>query len=207
MYSAFEYGTRRNTATFWLIIINIAVYVFAGIWSGNILDLRNTAPMIILGQVNVFVWYRLWIWQLFTAMFIHFDIMHLALNMFWLLILGSQYERIFGGISLVKTYILTGLAGNVLSLFLLPPITNSAGASGAVFGIFGALIIIQAYAGGNIYNTIMYGFFIVLLNSIMPGINFIAHAGGFLAGLIIGYLNVNRLRRIYYRVRYHPVYY
>lgn len=202
MYFEAGYRARNYNVTIWLIIINIIMYIIESIWAGNFINLRGSEPVLILGQVNAFVIYRHWLWQLFTSMFIHFDLLHIGLNMFWLLILGSQYERLFGGWSLVATYILTGLAGNLLTLYVSSPLTNSAGASGAVFGIFGALIITQAFLGGNLATTLVYGFFILFLNSIGPGINFVAHGGGFLVGLIIGYLNVQRLRRYYIKVRY-----
>ncbi len=200
--STYEIHTRRNNITIALLLINLVVYILASIWAGRFIDLRGTYPMAFLGQVNAYVVYNGWFWQLFTSMFIHFDIMHLGFNLFWLYILGTQYERLFGGGSLLITYIASGLAGNILTLLFMPPLTLSAGASGAVFGIFGALLIIQALLGGNIMMTLMYGFFILLINSLGPGINILAHAGGFSIGLLIGYLNVRGLRRYLYRVRY-----
>ena len=192
----------KNTGTIILIAINIIMYIGASIVSGSFVSLDGTYALAVLGQVNLFILKWGWWWQLITSMFIHVNLLHIGLNMFWLLILGSQYERLFGKYNLILTYLLTGLAGNLLTLLLMPPKFLSAGASGAVFGIFGGLIIVQALLGGNVGYTLLYGFFILLLNSIAPYINLYAHAGGFLAGLAIGYINVRRLRRYFFRPYY-----
>jgi len=188
-------------ATWLLIAVNLVAYVFTSILSGNIVYM-DTSVLAFLGQYNLYVIEHGAWWQLFTAMFIHYTIGHIAFNMFFLFLLGVQFERLFGGQMLIKTYLFTGFLGNLMSLFLLPPYIVNVGASGAIFGIFGALIMFQARVGGNFRATLMYGLFIVLINSVMPNINFVAHVGGFIGGIITGYYLSSRYLRYFTPYRY-----
>ncbi|WP_367883364.1 rhomboid family intramembrane serine protease [Thermococcus peptonophilus] len=145
-----RYFHRYGRATFTLFLINVAVYVVEALLSGgNFLSIKG-GVLAFLGQWNYAVLnYGYW-WQLFTAMFVHVNIIHIFFNMYFLLTMGRQLERVLGPKRVVLTYIVSGLVGNVLTLFLMPPpMTISAGASGALFGIVGALITISGVVGGN----------------------------------------------------------
>jgi rhomboid protease GluP len=88
-------------------------------------------------------------WRLFTSLFIHFGIAHLLLNMFALTAFGPLVERLFGSVNFLFVYLLAGIAGSLASIAWNPGI-NSAGASGAIFGILGALMAVQLRAGATI---------------------------------------------------------
>jgi rhomboid protease GluP len=75
-------------------------------------------------------------WRLFTSVFIHFSIAHLVLNMIALVMFGPLVERLYGSVNYLLIYLLAGIAGSLASLSWRPEI-NSAGASGAIFGILG----------------------------------------------------------------------
>jgi len=189
------YFHRYGRATFTLFLINVAVYVIEALLSGgNFLSIKG-GVLAFLGQWNYAVLHYGYWWQLFTAMFVHVNIIHILFNMYFLLTMGRQLERVLGPGRLVLTYIVSGLVGNVLTLLLMPPMTVSAGASGALFGIVGALITISGVVGGNIQGAILNAFFLFLINSALPGVNAYAHLGGLLAGIAIGYYYGRIIRR------------
>ena len=131
---------REVPVTSALLAINLVVFavmlVFgAGLWhSANGVQLAwgaNFGPATQDGQ---------W-WRLFTAMFIHFGLIHLALNMFALWDIGRLVERLFGRTRYVLLYVGSGIIGNLLSLVLQGNQAVSGGASGAIFSLYGALLV------------------------------------------------------------------
>ncbi len=184
---------RHGRLTLVLVALNVAVYLFEAFLSGNLIWI-NTAVLATLGQVNYYVLNGAW-WQLITAMFVHVGLIHIAFNMFFLYQLGSQLENIFGWRILLLTYFLSGLTGNLLTLFFLPPYTISAGASGALFGVVGVLIMATGILGGNMASAILNAFILFAINSIFPGVNAYAHLGGLLTGSVIGLYKGRELKR------------
>ena len=198
---------RRSTANRWatapatytLVGINCAVYVamvLKGVSPSNptVLDLvhwgANFGGYVLAGQ---------W-WRLLTAAFVHVGILHLATNMWCLWNLGLLGEPLLGPFGVVAVYVLTGIAGNLLSVAVHPQIVG-AGASGAVFGIAGVLILllkakllpvppeeIRRLRKSVIYfallNFVIGGTSMFLRTSIQ--IDNMAHLGGFLCGLALG---------------------
>jgi rhomboid protease GluP len=135
-------------------------------------------------------------WRLFTAMFLHIGLFHLAMNMYCLITAGPVVERFFGHIGFALLYILSGTGGFIASLWA-HPIGMSAGASGAIFGIFGGLLgfltvrhrdfpltVLRPVRNGAIafvgYNT--------FFSLSVPGIDMAAHLGGLLTGFVCGLL-------------------
>ncbi|CAI1493304.1 MULTISPECIES: rhomboid family intramembrane serine protease [Thermococcus] len=181
-----RYFHRYGKATFTLFLINVAVYVVEAILSRNPISISGNV-LATLGQWNYAVLHLGAWWQPFTAMFVHVNIIHIFFNTYFLLVMGSQLERILGPKRVAMIYIVSGLAGNLLTLFLMPPNVVSAGASGALFGIAGALITITGVVGGNMQGALMNAFVLFLINSFLPRVNAYAHLGGLLAGILIGY--------------------
>jgi rhomboid protease GluP len=172
--------------TYIIIALNVAAYVYTSIIGGNFI-VTGDLPILLYGQVNELVLYHGFYWQLFTAIFVHVSIVHLAGNMFFLLIFGLRAEEIFTDEEYLLIYLLSGLAGNLLTL-LFGPDMISAGASGAIFGLFGACTIyIRRAIGQSIISALLFGFFLLLISSGQE-VNILAHAGGLAAGLLIGYL-------------------
>lgn len=178
-------SAKKFMPTYILVALNFAVYIYTSAISGNFIE---TSFDVILqyGQVNALV-FKGWYWQLFTAMFIHVDILHILGNIFFLFIFGLRAEELFSIEEYLGIYFLSGLTGNLLTL-LLGPDMISAGASGAIFGLFGACTIYFRRAiGQSLVTALLYAFFLLMISS-GPEVNFFAHLGGLLAGLIIGYL-------------------
>ncbi|NJE10721.1 rhomboid family intramembrane serine protease [Thermococcus sp. MAR1] len=188
-----KYFARYGKATFTLFLINVAVYIVEAILSGNPLSI-SIGVLARLGQWNYAVINGAW-WQLITAMFVHVGILHIGFNMYFLLMMGRQLEGILGPKRLVMVYLVSGLAGNLLTLLLLPANSASAGASGALFGIVGALILITGVVGGNMQAALINAFVLFLINSILPGVNVYAHLGGLLVGMAIGYYYGRQIKR------------
>jgi rhomboid protease GluP len=133
-------------------------------------------------------------WRLFTSIFIHFGITHLVFNMIALVMFGPLVERLYGSVNYLLIYLLAGIAGSLASLSWRPEI-NSAGASGAIFGILGALLAAQLRAGETfppdilrpIRNTALLFLGLSLYAGFKyKGIDNAAHLGGLAAGFLIG---------------------
>ena len=134
-------------------------------------------------------------WRVVTAMFVHIGLLHIVLNMYCLWNLGPLAERLFGPGRFLLLYLLSGVGGNVASVGLHPTIV-AAGASGAIFGVAGALLPVLHLRkipaivslrgrgglgiGGFIVYNLVYGF-------ANTGIDNAAHIGGLVIGFVIGY--------------------
>ena len=176
--------TLRVTPTTILIIANLGVYAFTSVAGGS-LFFTSQNIIEILGQVNISVMNGEY-WQLFTSMFVHVDLLHLLGNMLFLLIFGIRAEDLFSKKEFFFIYFASGLSGNLLTL-LMPPSTLSAGASGAIFGMFSAnAIYLGKTLGQSIMGALMYSFFLFILSA-GRNVNLLAHFGGLAAGLVIGY--------------------
>ena len=133
-------------------------------------------------------------WRLFTSLFIHFGIAHLILNMTALAMFGPLVERLYGSVNYLAIYLLAGMAGSLASISWQTGI-NSAGASGAIFGILGALLAAQVRAGDtfpvDILRPIQNSTLAFLGLSLYAGFRYkgidnAAHLGGAAAGFLLG---------------------
>ena len=107
--------------------------------------------------------------------------------MLFLIIFGLRAEELFTTEEYFSVYMLSGLSGSLLTLFLMPISSISAGASGAIFGMYGAgIIYMRKTFGQSIAGALLYSFLLLLLTT-GEGVNIVAHFGGLAAGLIIGY--------------------
>jgi len=194
-------SSKNFMPTYIIIALNMIVYVYTSIIGGDFITTGDRA-ILWLGQVNLAILYYGWYWQLFTAMFVHVNILHLLGNMFFLLIFGFRAEELFAIQEYLLIYFLSGLIGNLLTLLLGTSVV-SAGASGAIFGLFGACIIYFRRAiGQSIIGALMYAFFLLMISS-GSNVNYLAHLGGLVIGLLIGYgLATKRRFRITYRYSY-----
>ena len=168
-----------------LVAANVLVYICTSLVGGSFIE-TDYEVMRTFGQYNLNVFEGQY-WQLISSMFVHADIIHLGLNMLFLLIFGLRAEELFTTEEYFFVYMLSGIAGNIMTLFLMSPYTVSIGASGAIFGMYGAgLIYMRKTFGQSIVGALMYAFLLLMLSTGI-GVNIIAHFGGLAAGLIIGY--------------------
>ncbi len=127
-------------------------------------------------------------WRLFTVALVHSGLWHLGLNMLALFMIGRTLEPILGRARFVTLYLLSTLGGSV-AVALLSFATPVVGASGAIFGLFGALLIIGRHLGANVMSiAIILGINLVI--GFLPGYNvsWQAHVGGLLTGLLVAFI-------------------
>jgi len=181
------YNSQKFKPTYILIALNIAFYVYTSVEGGNFMN-TSSDMLWLYGQVNGLVLYSGYYYQLFTSMFVHASIAHLAGNMLFLLVFGLRGEEMFSLPEYLLVYFLGGLTGNLLSLVLLPLDVPSVGASGAIFAMFGACTIYARRAvRQSIIGALIYALFLLFLSS-GPAVNNLAHIGGLVAGLLVGYV-------------------
>ena len=134
-------------------------------------------------------------WRLLTSVLVHGSIFHVLLNMYTLWIFGQILEGMLGRGRFLALYVLSGLAGSLGVLFLSDPRIPVVGASGAIFGLMGAFLIIQRRLGGNATQLlILVGINLVI--GFLPGLNVAwqAHVGGLIAGAVVGLIFVQTRR-------------
>ncbi|MBS0656012.1 MAG: rhomboid family intramembrane serine protease [Verrucomicrobia bacterium] len=145
------------------------------------------------GELNPSAVFQGAIWQLFTAMFLHYSVSHIGLNMLSLFFIGPFTEAVYGSGRYLVLYLFSGIIGNITSLFFLPAY-QAAGASTAIFGVFGALgiFLVLQYRkfGSAVKPMLMQWVFWLVLNLVygfnVSGIDVAGHIGGLATGLILG---------------------
>lgn len=134
--------------------------------------------------VAVGEWYRI-----ITGGFLHAGLLHLAMNMLLLYVIGSQLESLLGRVRYLALYLACLVAGS-FGVLLVSPTTPTVGASGAVFGLMGAAVIAQRRAGIDVWRNGIGGLVVInlLLTFATPGISKGAHLAGLAGGIAIGAL-------------------
>jgi rhomboid protease GluP len=135
-------------------------------------------------------------WRLLTSTFLHFGLIHIALNMWALWGSGQLVEALYGRVQFIVLYLFAGLSGSLCSLFVHPSV-NSAGASGAIFGVFGGLLAFMVRKDMEVPKSIMLAhrnsvlvfiFYNLVIGASHPGIDNSAHIGGLAGGFLFGLL-------------------
>ena len=130
-------------------------------------------------------------WRLLAAMFVHIGLQHFVLNMVTLYFLGRIAEDLFGSKAFLALYLLSGLMGNLFVLAFSPEVV-AAGASTALFGIFGAIASLRFIARSPYIQYLSQSYTsLILVNilfSFMPGISLAGHLGGLVGGGILAFV-------------------
>ena len=184
-----------STATSVIVAVNIALYAVSwymtataasaqpamGRISGEVLlRLGAKSPYILLGQ---------W-WRLVTAIFLHASLWHIGMNLWCLFDLGPQVESLFSTPKFVVLYLVTGVAGFLLSLWW-SPFGMSVGASGSILGLIGILIGVSFHHGhlGREYRAQLWRWVIYIgIFGLVFHVDNAAHFGGLATGVLLGYL-------------------
>ncbi len=186
----------RSRVTIVLILINVAVYVFMEVHGGASENNPYYMAGVLYGPaVRAGEWYRI-----VTGAFMHEGIPHIALNMFALYQLGSFVETMLGGWRMLVVYAIS-LVGGGLAVVYFSPNDPTVGASGAIFGLFGALFAIGVRMGKPGRALISQTLPILVLNLVftfaVPFISKAGHIGGLLSGFAAGL--------VFYAIRRRPV--
>jgi membrane associated rhomboid family serine protease len=124
-------------------------------------------------------------WRLITAAFLHASVLHIGLNMYVLWIIGAPVEHYLGRSRFLALYFVSGLAGSAGAL-VVTPLAVTVGASGAIFGILGALLIIEWQTTGRLAGNAMTWIVINLaLSFVISGISIGGHIGGLIGGILV----------------------
>ena len=179
----------KPAATYVILAANVAVFLWLSV-TGSTEDAAFMAShgALVAGDVIAGKWY-----ELFTSMFLHFDANHLAGNMIVLIAVGVPLEKLLRPARFVIVYLLSGLAGNILSVALelsAGDYAVSAGASGAVLGLMGSVIYClirhRGRVGGLSLPRVILSVAITLYTGLTgSGINNAAHIGGLISGFAL----------------------
>ncbi|RKW51538.1 MAG: rhomboid family intramembrane serine protease [Lachnospiraceae bacterium] len=182
--------SKRNYITIGIIIINIIYFLFLETHGGS----EDTMVMLRYGaafpeNIKNGEYYRL-----ATSMFMHFGIEHIVNNMLILVLLGGKLEDIMGHFKFFVIYMLSGILANIasdLAQTMTGDFAVSAGASGAIFGVVGALLASLVLSKGKIKNLNLYQIAVSLGLMLYAGfkttgVDNIAHVGGAVSGVFIG---------------------
>jgi membrane associated rhomboid family serine protease len=193
-YGGQRVGDPRLT-TFVLIGINVAIWVLvmatgertstvvnklALLPSSSAYRLPDGSVTLVRG-VDDGAW-----WQLVTSMFTHVEPLHIAFNMLALYFLGPMLETVLGRARFLAVYLVSGLVGSATVMVLSNPHSQTLGASGAIFGLMGALVVLALKVGGQAQTVFVWIGLNMVLTFTVSGISWQGHVGGLVGGLVLG---------------------
>ena len=185
----YNYGQQQrsilSSPTHVLIVLNVLVFLVM-LLSGDFGDCSSITCQLMAQTTSAVMQGEYW--QLFTSMFVHFGLLHIIFNMFALYYFGRLNETFFSSKCYLVIYFVSGLVGNVVSLFMLPAATLSGGASGAIFGLVGSYVA-MARKARHMGVALLYAVMMLVYSGVGLGgmdVNNFAHVFGFVGGLVVG---------------------
>ncbi|MGN7455364.1 rhomboid family intramembrane serine protease [Paenibacillus pasadenensis] len=129
-------------------------------------------------------------WRYITSIFVHGSLQHLFFNLFALLVFAPPLERLIGAWRYTLLYVLSGIAGNVLSAVAITGVQSSLGASGAIYGVYGAYLFMALHRKGMMDESSVKTVYMILILGVVSllfysNINWYAHLGGLIGGYLI----------------------
>ena len=176
---------QKNTpVTKFLSISLIAIFLLQEL-TGTLLvkSFALFAPLVTSGE---------W-WRLISAGFLHGSIIHLLFNVYILWVIGSQLESIVGNVKFIIIYFVSLLGGSVASYLFSPFGSYSIGASGAIFGLMGAMLVVGRKRNLDISQITTLVAINVVIGFVLSGIDWRAHLGGLAAGAFIAWVLLNAI--------------
>lgn len=180
---------RNASVTKVLVALNVIMFVvelvvasggtLMGMSGAGLVDLGSLVPGLVVVDGDY--------WRLFSSMFLHASLWHLLFNMWALYVAGTLLEAELGSLRFALLYFVSGFAGSVAVMLFADPFVNTVGASGAVYGLFGALFLYALHGGGRVPSMVarQLGFLIVInlaFTFLSSGISWQAHVGGLIGG-------------------------
>lgn len=188
--------SKNTLLTYSLIGVNIFLWLIMEVHGGS----ENINTLLFFGANEPFlVLERSQYWRLVFSMFLHIGLSHLLYNGFALYLFGTRIERYYGKVKFLFIYFISGIIASIASIFF--SATVSAGASGAIYGLLGALLVLayktkREIEGLNTYTILVMSLIGIGLGMVMPSIDNAAHLAGFIAGVLIGEILLHRWRRL-----------
>lgn len=199
-----EFKSKEPIITYILVALNLLIFALMGLYSWDSGIDYNTLLLELGGKENAHILQGEY-WRFIAPIFLHVNIVHVALNCYTLYLIGMLVEKIFGKVKFIAIYFAAGILGNIFSFaFSSNP---GAGASGAIFGLFGAILFIcvekpalfKSGLGYNIVGVICINLFYGFTKS---GIDNFAHLGGLIGGFIFAVIFNESKKRLWYFNRY-----
>jgi len=198
-----DYSDFLKNPVYVIIIINLIVYLIARVKTNDAIVNMGLSPSLFTEKP----------WTILTNMFVHVDFLHIFGNMITLFFFGRVIYQIVGSGKFLLLYFIGGIVGNLLYLWLGSSASFAIGASGAVYALAGALVVMMPTMKVAIWGIIPMPLWVAILLffvlwsipgvfSDIAGISKVAwqaHLGGLAAGLIAGYFFRKKMRYIYYR--------
>src|SRR5690606_7893726 len=123
-------------------------------------------------------------WQMLTSGFTHVEVLHIAVNMIGLWFVGPVIEQAIGRIRFLGVYFVSLFVGSASVLWLADPLSSTLGASGALWGLFGAMLLLAWRVGGNVRQLLILLAVNAVFTFTFPGISWQGHFGGLVGGLL-----------------------
>ena len=183
---------RAPLTTVTLIITNILIFLLMEVTTGSTLDMAVLMPW---GAASTELIRQGQFWRLFSAMFLHSGLSHLANNMLLLFVLGSNLEPVLGTWRFLCIYLLGGLGGNIAAYYWYTSRGEQVvfvGASGAVFAVMGAVLLVVLICRGRMRELSIQQMLVMLAFSLYfgfasAGVSNAAHVGGLIAGFVLAF--------------------
>jgi rhomboid protease GluP len=182
-----------------LVDINLAIFVLMVLAGANFFQPSIQSLIGAGANIRMLTLNGQW-WRIITNFFIHIGVFHVLLNMYALIYIGLLLEPQLGRLRFLAAYLLTGITASLASLYWHPN-TLSAGASGAIFGMYGVFLallttnLIEKTRRSALLTSIAIFVGYNLINGAKGGIDNAAHLGGLVSGVLIGYLFYPGLRK------------
>ena len=174
---------RDTPVTAWLIVVNLLFYVGTSVQALNPLDNARSSFFLHTALYPPAVAIDGEWWQLLTSAFEHFGPLHLLLNMYMLWVLGLGVEKSVGHLRYLGMYLVSAVAGSA-AVMVYAQNVQTAGASGALFGVMGAYFVIAAAMRVEMRGIVTLIVLNVLVGVLVPGVSLTAHLGGLVGGAL-----------------------
>jgi membrane associated rhomboid family serine protease len=174
-------GIQRGNpqvVTITLLALNVLVFILV----------RTGSPVILNDLVLVPVFVDSEPWRLLTSAFTHVQIFHIFSNLFMLWVLGPPLEQMLGRLRFALLYLLSALGGSVAVWLLAAPGSATLGASGAVLGMVGAMLVISRARGLDVTWILGYVAITAVFSFVIPNVSWQGHLGGFVTGAAVAWI-------------------
>jgi len=175
---------RRPVVVQTLIAVNVLIFAITAYQARGVMDL---SPSTLFNEWALYpkaTAHGYW-WQLVTAGFLHFNPVHILMNMFALWVIGRDMERILGPVRFTAVYLVGLLGGSVNVLLFASANSQTAGASGAVFALMGGLLVLVYRLKVNPSQVIGMIAINLVISVAIPGISLLGHVGGLVTGALL----------------------
>ncbi len=184
------FSKKKPIITYGLLIINFVIFLLTALDCNNFFEISTNTLYRFGGLVKIDLTFNLDLFRIISSGFLHAGLIHLLFNMYALYVIGPQLESFFGKIKYIIIYLGSIIFGNLMTLVLLDGNYISCGASGAIFGLLGALIYFgyhyRVYLSDVIKSQIIPLIIInLLLGIFLNGVNIVAHVGGLIGGFLV----------------------